>query len=70
MQFTISATVTATTSTVTTKSRKKLPLLVLQYINEILLTHTWAVTVVAKGYTIHYLSYASKMTPSGLQGRS
>jgi len=47
-----------------------LPLLVLQYIIEILLTHTRAVTVIAGGYAVHYLSYASKMTPSGLQGRS
>jgi hypothetical protein len=47
-----------------------LPLLVLQYINEILLNYTRAVKVVAEGYTVHYLSYASKMTPSGLQGRS
>jgi len=49
---------------------RMLPLLVLQYIIEILLTHTRAVTVIAGGYAVHYLSYASKMTPSGLQGRS
>jgi len=70
MQFTAIATITAITTTVTTKFPRILPLLVLQYIKEILLNHTWPITVVAEGYTVHYLSYASKMTPSGLQGRS